>query len=155
MKFVSTMVHQHDLSLVIVAGVLCLFGSWVTSRLFGHARNRTGYPAAAWYMLTAVTAGIAIWCTHFVAVLGFQPDVPVSFDLALTFTSLLIAVLGSLTAFMVAATPRLPYAPAIGGAVVGLAVTGGHFAGGVAYRVQGAGRWGKTYLAGSGGPAEP
>ena len=45
--------------------------------------------------MTSLAAGVAIWCTHFVAMLGYRVSVPIGFDPVLTVISLLIAVSGS------------------------------------------------------------
>ncbi|MEI4472567.1 MHYT domain-containing protein [Frigidibacter sp. MR17.24] len=137
---------QHDPSLVVIAALLCAFGSWAMSRLYRHARHRGPGQSALWYLMTATTAGVSIWCTHFVAMLGFQPQVPVSFDLALTVISLVVAIVGSAVAIAFAATVRLRFAPAIGGALLGLAISGMHYSGMIAYRVQGLVSWDHGYL---------
>ena len=78
---ISHLIMQHDLTLVLLAALICALGSWVTARLYRYARNRPQNRAVRWHMLTALTAGVTIWCTHFVAMLGFRPNVPVNFDL--------------------------------------------------------------------------
>jgi signal transduction histidine kinase len=140
---------QHDLSLVLLAALICALGSWVTARLYRYARNRPQNRAVRWHMLTALTAGVTIWCTHFVAMLGFRPNVPVNFDLALTFTSLVIAVLGSAAGMIVAATTQLRHATAIGGAILGLAISAMHYTGMLAYDVRGLVEWHQGYLTAS------
>ena len=142
----SCIVVQHDISLVLLAAALCAFGSWATSRIFRTARSRPMPQAQVWYFLTAATAGVSIWCTHFVAMLGFRPGVPVNFDLGLTFASLVIAILGCTFGFLFTAIFRFRFASAIGGAILGLTLAGMHYAGMIAYRVQGLVIWDKTYL---------
>lgn len=149
MKIISCIVIQHDIGLVVLAGILCTFGSWVTSRLHRHARTRENRQAVPWHLLSALTAGISIWCTHFVAMLGFRPDVPVGFDLGLTFASLVIAVLGCGIGIFFAAMVRMRFAAVIGGAILGLAISGMHYVGMIAYRLQGIIYWDKGYLAAS------
>lgn len=142
----SCITVQHDFSLVVLAAVICLFGSWVTSRLHRYARNRSHRQSISWHLLSALTAGISIWCTHFVAMLGFRPEVPVNFELVLTFASLLIAILGSGLGIMFAAMSNMRHAPLIGGAILGLAISGMHYAGMIAYRVQGLVSWQLGFL---------
>ncbi|WP_341223128.1 MHYT domain-containing protein [Loktanella salsilacus] len=146
MTIVTCITAFHDMSLVALAAILCGFGSWVTSRLYRHARNRSHRHAISWYLLTALTAGVSIWCTHFVAMLGFRPNVPVSFDLGLTLVSFAIAVLGSAIGVLVSTISTIRFAPLLGGAILGLAIAGMHYAGMIAYRVQGVIFWDQTYL---------
>ena len=81
--------------------------------------------------------------------LGYQPGVPISFDPVLTIVSLLIAMAGALLGFAVAASSLLRVAPAIGGAIVGLAIVAMHYTGMMAYRVQGIVTWDMSYLVAS------
>lgn len=146
MTILSCITVQHDLSLVVLAGLLCGFGSWVTATLYRHARNRGRGHSVPWYLLTASTAGVSIWCTHFVAMLGFRPNVPVAFDLPLTFASLVIAIAGCAIGLMYASMGKMRFAPLIGGAILGLAISAMHYAGMIAYRVQGIVTWHEGYL---------
>lgn len=145
----SCVAYAHDIELVVLAGLLCIFGSWVASRLFRRAQDRQGLQRLVWCSLAACTAGVTIWCTHFVAMLGFKSGVPVSFDVVGTFASLLIAILGSTGGFLIAGGKWTRFAPALGGAFLGLAIAAMHYAGMIAYRVQGVVDWDMGYLAAS------
>jgi NO-binding membrane sensor protein with MHYT domain len=103
-----------------------------------------------WHILTALAAGVAIWCTHFVAMLGYHVGVPVGFDPVLTIVSLAFAVFGATAGFAVAQRRYLGrFTSAIGGAIVGLAIAAMHYTGMIAYRVQGRVSWDKYYLVAS------
>ncbi|HEY0125390.1 MAG TPA: EAL domain-containing protein [Rhizobium sp.] len=118
----------------------------MTSRLFMRTTGTGGMQRIGWHVLTALSSGVAIWCTHFVAMLGFDAGVPVGFDPVMTIVSLLIAMLGSTAGFAIAGSRLTRYAPAIGGAVVGLAIAAMHYAGMMAYRAQGIISWDERYL---------
>ncbi|MGR3530731.1 MAG: ATP-binding protein [Sulfitobacter sp.] len=148
-KVAHTIHTDHDLGLVILAAFLCAFGSWVVSRLYQHALERPNNQAIVWYGMTGITAGIAIWCTHFIAILAYQPSAPVRFDLSLTFDSLVMAILGAILGIMIAGMIKTRIAIVIGGTLFGLAVVAMHYTGMVAYRVQGAVSWDNTYLVAS------
>lgn len=141
--------HEHDLSLVILAALVCGSGSWATIRLFRRAIATTSTERLAWLVLTAMVAGAAIWCTHFIAMLGYQSGVPIGFDPVLTIVSLLIAMAGTLFGFAIATGRRMRLTPAIGGAVVGLVIAAMHYTGMMAYRVQGVVSWDTSYLVAS------
>ncbi|MBQ0717420.1 MAG: ATP-binding protein [Sulfitobacter litoralis] len=145
-KVAHTIHHDHDFSLVLLALLLCAFGSWVVSRLYQHALGRPRSQALIWYMLTALTAGVAIWCTHFIAILAYQPAAPVTFNLQLTFISLLIAIAGCTVGIIIAGMFRSVVTTIIGGAVFGMAVSAMHYTGMVAYRVEGLVDWDRSYL---------
>ena len=148
-KVAHTIHHDHDLGLVLLAGLLCAFGCWVVSRLYQHALGRPRRQALIWYFLTAITAGVAVWCTHFIAILAYQPSAPVTFNLQLTFVSLLIAIAGSTVGIMVAGMFRSLASTIIGGTIFGVAVSAMHYTGMVAYRVEGVVTWDRGYLIGS------
>ena len=74
---------EHDIRLVVVAGIICLLASLTAFAIFGQARaspRRRG----AWLALTAFVSGTGIWSTHFVAMLAYQPSLPIGYDLWLT-----------------------------------------------------------------------
>lgn len=142
----SCITVQHDIGLVLLAGTLCAFGMWVTARLYQYGKSRPSNRATPWHMLTAATAGVSIWCTHFVAMLGYRPDVPVDFDLSLTLISLLIAIAGSAFGLMFSVLWGGRTGPILGGAVLGLAISAMHYAGMIAYRVQGIVDWNIPFL---------
>ncbi|WP_321887086.1 putative bifunctional diguanylate cyclase/phosphodiesterase [Paraburkholderia bannensis] len=146
MNVLGCIVTKHNPWLVIVAVLICGAGSWVTARLVRRAFSTHGMQRAGWQFLAATTAAVAIWCTHFVAMLGYEPGVPVSFDPVLTIVSLLIALVGSFVGIFVACSGFTRAAPAIGGALVGLAISLMHYTGMTAYRVEGLVTWNRLYL---------
>ncbi|GAB5460415.1 MHYT domain-containing protein [Hoeflea alexandrii] len=92
-------VDKHNIWLVVVAAIVCAAGSWAIICLFERASRTTGMQRAGWHFLTAVAAGAAIWCTHFIAMLAYQPGAPVSFDPLMTIISLLVAIVGAGSGF--------------------------------------------------------
>jgi diguanylate cyclase len=149
MTVLGCIVFKHNPWLVMIAVLICGAGSWVTARLALRAFGATGLQRAGWIFLTGISAAVAIWCTHFVAILGFDPGVPVAFDPVQTIVSLFIALAGSLGGMTIATSRVTRFAPAVGGAVLGLAVALMHYAGMLAYRVEGAVSWNHVYLVAS------
>ncbi|KAB1589452.1 EAL domain-containing protein [Burkholderia cepacia] len=142
-------VYRHNHWLVLLAALLCGAGSWVTARLFQRTVNTSGMQRLGWQVLTAISAGVAIWCTHFIAMLGFDAGAPVQFDLPLTLVSLLIAVGGSTIGFALTTCRIVRIAPALGGAIVGVAIVLMHYTGMLAWRVEGIVSWDIGYLVAS------
>ncbi|RYG16975.1 MAG: hypothetical protein EON96_07705, partial [Caulobacteraceae bacterium] len=84
---------------------------------------------------SALAMGISIWSMHFVAMLGFDPGSPVSYDLNLTALSLLLAVTGTAAAFGICARVKHPHtALMFGGVVMGLSIGSMHYVGMAALR---------------------
>ncbi|WP_254690409.1 putative bifunctional diguanylate cyclase/phosphodiesterase [Shinella daejeonensis] len=146
MTIVECVLDEHDGWLVLLAALLCVTGSWVTARLFQRMASTDGAQRYGWLFMTALAAGVGIWCTHFIGMLGYDAGVPVGFDLAMTVVSLLVSVIGSTIGFIVAASRLARFTPALGGAIVGLAIAAMHYTGMMAYRVQGIVSWNPTYL---------
>ncbi|MGJ8573062.1 MAG: putative bifunctional diguanylate cyclase/phosphodiesterase [Hoeflea sp.] len=142
-------IDEHNIWLVLVAAIVCASGSWAVICLFERASRTDGMQRAGWHFLTAVAAGAAIWCTHFIAMLAYEPGAPVSFDPVMTIFSLLIAIAGAGAGFIVAASRVARFAPACGGALAGLAIAVMHYTGMLAYRVQGIIHWDMGYLVAS------
>jgi len=103
--------------------------------------------------LTSVGAGSSIWCTHFIAILAFEPGAPVSFDPALTILSLLLAVSSTALGLIVATSGVTRLAPAVGGSLVGLAIAAMHYIGMKAYHIAGLVSWDESYVLASVGLA--
>lgn len=138
---------EHNPWLVALAVLICVAGSWITIRLYLRAASEAmPLQRVGWQFLTAVCASAAIWCTHFVAMLGFRPHVPVDFDPVKTIASLLIALIGSLAAFHLAGYRRLWKAPLWGGALLGMTITAMHYTGMAAYEVRGIAFWNMSYV---------
>src|SRR5262245_48940948 len=85
--------ENHDLRLVVLAGAICLFATYTALSLFrrvlASAERRSWH---AWLAAASVVAGCGVWATHFVAMLAYNPYLPVSYDASLTILSVAIAV---------------------------------------------------------------
>lgn len=148
MRILTCLVQDHNLLLVLLAAAICVVGAWTSIRLFNRIRSRQDGQKAAWLFLGAVAAGATIWCTHFVAMLAYQPGVAVTYAPVLTGVSLLVAMVGCGLAMGVGAlSHRL--APAVGGAVFGGAVATMHYTGMSAFAVDALVVWSAPYVIGS------
>lgn len=149
MRVISCIVTEHNLWLVLLAALMCITGCWVTIGLLDRTRKTAGLQMRGWLFLTAVAAGSSIWCTHFIAMLAYQPGAPITFDPALTMMSLIIAMAGTGTGFALGLDKRPRMAPEWGGAIVGLAISAMHYTGMMAYHVAGIVEWDGVYVAAS------
>jgi diguanylate cyclase (GGDEF)-like protein len=141
--------RQHDLWLVALAVVVCCVGAFAIVQMFGRAQATQGAQRAGWIFLTSVGAGATIWCTHFVAMLAYRAEAPVTLDPVLTILSLVVAIAGTGLGFAVAARRRGTFRAALGGGMVGMAISTMHFIGMAAYRIDGIVQWRLAYVAAS------
>ncbi|MCK6452776.1 MAG: ATP-binding protein [Alphaproteobacteria bacterium] len=139
LRVYACLTQYHDLRLVALAGIICLFASATALSLFAHALNATRRSRAAWLGATGVVTGGGVWSTHFVAMLAFEPSIPVGYDAFLTVLSILVAIAITGAGFSVASagSAERPWPVWLGGAIIGLGVFSMHFTGMSAVRVPG------------------
>ena len=92
LRVYACIVHEHDFRLVILAGIICLLAAVTAFSILERARADAGR-RAAWLALAAFVSGTGIWSTHFIAMLAYQPDLPVGYDFGLTLLSVAAAIL--------------------------------------------------------------
>ena len=146
MRVLTCLYFQHNPWLTLLAALMCALGSLITSKLVQRALAENGIARLHWCFLSAVTAGSAIWATHFIAMIGYEPGVPVTFAGALTIGSALVAVLGSGIGILIATSSNNRVATICGGGTLGLAVAAMHYLGMFAYRAQGIVHWLPGYV---------
>ena len=106
---------QHDWRLVIIAGLVCLLASLVTISLLYRAIVAGGNSRAMWIGIAGAAAGCGVWTTHFIAMLAYEPGVPVGYDVSLTLLSFLLACMIISIGFATAISTRRSGAPFAGG----------------------------------------
>jgi diguanylate cyclase (GGDEF)-like protein len=148
MRVALCIAHEHDLRLVGLALFVCLIGSSATIQLFGRIKSAGGKSRLGWIMLTAVASGTMVWATHFVAMMAFRAHAPVVLDPMLTLLSLLVAIALAVPGLALAAS-RSRWGGALGGGIVGVAISLMHYLGMSAYRVDGIVTWAWGYVTAS------
>ena len=138
--------QDHDLWLVLLAGLLCLIGSTVSVKLFHRAFGSSPQSRYYWAFLAAVTAGASTWATHFIAMLAYRPNTFATFDPVLTAVSALIAIVGIWIGLVVSMARGRLTAAIFGGGVIGLSIAAMHYVGMFAYRVDGVVQWLPEYI---------
>src|SRR6478735_5985057 len=92
LRVYACIVQEHDLRLVVIAVIICLLACSIAFSAFEQAQ-RDKPRKLVWAALAATVAGLGIWATHFVAMLAFEPDLPVGYDVGTTLLSVTAAVL--------------------------------------------------------------
>jgi len=122
--------HDHPLIYPLLAAAVAIFGAWTALDLFSRARRHGARAQRRWVALSAIAMGVSIWSMHFIAMLGFDPGAPVSYDLFLTVASLLLAILGTAIAFWITSLPGPSWRRiVVGGLVMGLSIGAMHYVG--------------------------
>jgi methyl-accepting chemotaxis protein len=132
---------QHDWRLVVLAGLVCLLASLVAVSLLHRAMIADGNARILWLGITGAASGCGIWTTHFIAMLAYEPGVPIGYNISLTVLSLLLAATIACAGFATAIYAPGKWGPAAGGAIVGGGVAVMHYLGMYALEIQGTVQW--------------
>ncbi|HEX3953007.1 MAG TPA: ATP-binding protein, partial [Stellaceae bacterium] len=124
----ACVVEEHDIRLVLLAGVICSLASATAFNLVGRA-DWAQSPRDRWWWITgaAFVAGGGVWATHFVAMLAYEPGVPLEYGITRTILSVIIAIAIVGLGIVVALT-GIRWA-ALGGAIAGAGVGAMHYTG--------------------------
>src|SRR5690349_9796545 len=145
MRVISCIVSDHNLWLVLLAALVCITGCYVTMRLLDRALRTDGLQRSGWIFQAASAAGSSVWCTHFVAILAYDPHASVTFDPMLTIASLAIAICGFAAGFAIAAR----WTAIASGTIIGLTIALMHYVGMAAYHITGIVEWDVAFVAAS------
>lgn len=127
--------HDHISLFAAVAIAVAILGAWTALDLFGRMRAHLGSTRIKWLGVAALVLGISIWSMHFIAMLGFDPGSPVSYEIGLTVVSFLLAVAGTGVAFLTASRPGSKrFVLPAGGLLMGLSIAAMHYVGMAAVR---------------------
>src|SRR5262249_36196426 len=88
--------------------------------LFHRARAASGRAGLAWLATAGIT--LRIWATHFIAMLAYEPGIPVAYNVGLTALSLMAAAAITSMGFAVSLAVPGRWAAVVGGVVVGAGV---------------------------------
>lgn len=147
-RVLDCLAQQHDYRYVILAAIVCVVGSWITLQLYLRTGRSADNQKLGWLFLAAVAAGSAVWTTHFLAMLGFDPVVPHGYEPFVTLVSWLVAVAAAFVAFLIAAS-RSKAAALVGGATFGAGVGTMHYTGMSALLIPGVIKWEPALVASS------
>jgi diguanylate cyclase (GGDEF)-like protein/PAS domain S-box-containing protein len=139
LRVYSCIAGEHDLRLVLVAGLICLLAAITSFSIFEQARRAVRAPWA-WIGLAGFVAGTGIWATHFIAMLAYRPHLPVGYDLELTLVSIAAAALITGGGWAVALKGGLERTLA-GGATIGAGIGTMHYVGMTAVQLPGRFEW--------------
>ena len=126
---------HHDPGLVVLAIAVAIMASFVALDLAGRIRETRGGSRVGWWLAGAVALGGGIWSMHFIAMLAFQLGTSVTYDVATTVLSLVIAIVVSgLGLFVVYQRGSWP-AILGGGILAGTGIAAMHYTGMAAMRM--------------------
>ncbi|MCC6709226.1 MAG: hypothetical protein IT492_16845 [Gammaproteobacteria bacterium] len=134
-RVVDCIALQHDRSLLVIAGLICLFGSVAT--VLSARRLDSRHHAWRWRALVAVCVSSTVWATHFLAMLAYRPTLSVAFDLPQTVLSYFIGLMVMGPALVSARCVQGLWLRMLCGVVFGAGVALMHYLGMAAVQVAG------------------
>ncbi len=120
---------DHDPALVALAALVWIIGSLALVLLLRRAGDCVEARRRQWLAVAALSAGIGIWATHFVAMLAYRTPIPLRFGMALTILSAAAAVCCFWAALHVAGKQPRAWRSLAAGVIAALGVGTMHFIG--------------------------
>lgn len=145
----SCLTQEHDLRLVVLAGIVCMLACVTGVTLFRRAQAGSGRARAVWVLGAGAATGCGIWSTHFIAMLAYQPSVPVAYGVTLTLLSLAMAIALNAAGFAAALYAPPSVRAIAAGTLIGLGVSVMHYIGMSALELPGEIVWNKGLIAAS------
>jgi diguanylate cyclase (GGDEF)-like protein len=126
--------------LLVLAGSVCLFGTWVGMRHFARARATEGTTRLGWLFMASVGTGAALWASTFISILALDPQLNSAFEPVATGLVLGIAILACLIGFEIGSR-HFTLAPETGGLVMGVGILAMHFVAMKGWHIAGTVSW--------------
>lgn len=122
---------QYDPLLVGLSYVVAVLASFVALTLVGRLRAEQNTQAKIYWLAGgAFTMGAGIWSMHFIGMLAFIMPMPMEYELSWTVASLIMAIVASaLALFILQKQNYSVYQLALGGVIIGLAISTMHYMG--------------------------
>src|SRR4051794_39963719 len=136
----------YHLGLMLVAGSVCLLGSWVGMRHFARARATEGSMRQGWLFMASVGTGVALWASTLISILALAPSLRSGFEPVAAVAALLIAILSCVVGFDLGRR-HFRLAPEAGGLIMGAGILDLHFLGLDAWQVAGTITWNRWGIA--------
>jgi diguanylate cyclase (GGDEF)-like protein len=140
MREIASYAFIYHQMLVLLAGSVCLFGTWVGMRHFARARATEGMTRTGWLFMASVGTGAALWAATFISILALDPQLASGFDPVATGIVLVIAIVSCLAGFEIGSR-HFTLAPEAGGLVMGFGILAMHFVAVQGWHVAGSVNW--------------
>ena len=129
-------VSSYNFLLVAASLFVAILASYTALDMAGRITTAQG-SAARWWLAGGATAmGVGIWSMHFIGMLAFSLPIPLGYDPAITFLSLLIAIASSVFALWLVCQENLPWSRlSLGAVLMGLGIASMHYTGMAAMRM--------------------
>lgn len=128
----NQLIGTYDLRLVLLSYIVAVMASYIALDITGrlHDLDNTKLSSSLWLLGGAFAMGAGIWSMHFIGMLAFKLPMNMSYDLGITFLSMLVAVAASAFALVLLKDRTIKITNfVIGGVILGLAIASMHYIG--------------------------
>lgn len=115
---------MHDVTYVLASVIICLLSSWAV--FYSIVRDAPGLRRM---ISVTVFAGLGVWSTHFVAVLGLRPDFLIEYSIPETLGSMLLAIIAIGGALAIATAAKRLIPALLAGSIAGIGISAMHHLG--------------------------
>ena len=124
-------------SLVLISLFVAILASYTALDLTGRIATAKGRAVPLWTAGGALAMGVGVWSMHFIGMLAFDLPIELAYDVTLTGLSLLISILSCGFALWLVSQAQLPlWQLAFGALIMGTGISGMHYTGMAAMRMQ-------------------
>ncbi len=141
LRVYACIVEQHDHRLVLLAGIICALATVLAMLIVRRASLLRRGKRPQWIALGGVATGLGIWSTHFIAMIAYEPDLPVGYDPGLTLLSIAVAVAMSCLGWWLELRTRRRSLSPLPAVTLATGIATMHYIGMGALRVQGQIGW--------------
>ncbi|WP_420471881.1 response regulator [Brevundimonas sp. FT23042] len=128
---------QHDWRWTLAAGIVCVFGVGTAYQLLGRARAAVGARRRNLAMLSAMTGGLSVFATHYLAMQGYEAGGEIRYAVWATISSFFMAFASIGLACLVTLARNGPVGRGLGAAIAMSGVAAMHFLGVAALHLPG------------------
>jgi len=126
----------YNLWLVGLSFVVAMVVSYTALKLAARVAEAGASAGRMWLLGGAAAMGMGIWSMHFIGMLAFSVEIPLRYGIFKTLLSLVIAMITSGFALMIAGRPQLSLARlSIGSVVMGAGICAMHYSGMAAIQI--------------------
>ncbi|MGE8175898.1 putative bifunctional diguanylate cyclase/phosphodiesterase [Pseudomonas fluorescens] len=131
------LIGSYSPALVLISLCVAILASYTALDLTGRIATAKGHAVHFWTAGGALAMGIGVWSMHFIGMLAFRLPLILGYDIGITALSLAIAILSCGFALWLVSQPRLPHWQlAFGALIMGAGISGMHYTGMAAMRMQ-------------------
>jgi signal transduction histidine kinase/DNA-binding response OmpR family regulator/HPt (histidine-containing phosphotransfer) domain-containing protein len=136
-SWVPTMTATYNPWLVTLSVIIAVLASYTALDLASRVAQSTGRAAKLWMAGGAFSMGIGIWSMHFIGMLAYHLDTPLSYDIPLTLGSMVPAIAASWLALAVIRRGRTSgWMLGAGAALMGGGISAMHYTGMAAMKMS-------------------